>query len=73
MKHNLYFERSNGESVLIEENVTTENVVAFIKQYITKINPNYQIPYFRVWSNEDCTIYDAGSHTEFFIIRPKFL
>lgn len=34
----------------------------------------YTIPYTRIWNaqenGEDVTVYDVGSHTEFFIVKP---
>ena len=67
---NLYFIRSNGEWILVKENVTEETAVKEINAYVEKLNPNYTIYYIRSWYSEDRggTMYDVGSHTEFFIL-----
>ena len=66
----LYFIRSNGEQVLVKEDVTEETAIKEINTYVEKLNPNYAIHYIRTWYSEDYggTMYDIGSHTEFFVL-----
>ena len=66
---NLYFERSNGEEILVKENVNNEKVLTDIKEYVNKLNPNYKIYYVRSWTIDGKTTYDVGSHTEFFYTK----
>lgn len=72
MKHALYFQHSNNELTLVEENVTESNVINSIKTYIKKLNPNFKIYYIRTWVDNGVEIYDVGSHTEFFHVIPNF-
>lgn len=67
---NLYFIRSNGEKRLVKESVKPEAVIKEIKAYTHSLNPNYKIYYYRSWYSEDHkgTMYDVGSHTEFFVL-----
>lgn len=68
--NNLYFKRSTGEMVLVEKNV--DNPIPKIKEYIKKLNPKYEIHYIRSWTREDgVTMYDVGSHTEFFHLKKE--
>lgn len=70
---NLYFERSNGECVLVKSNILYEEVSQEITNYVTALNPNYNIYYIRSWEDEQGIIYDVGSHTEIFILTDKTL
>ena len=65
----LYFIRSNGEKVLVKENISEESVMYEIVKYTESLNPNYKIYYTRSWKDEETggTKYDIGSHTEFFL------
>lgn len=65
---NLYFIRSNGEKRLIHENIDPEKVISYIKEYTYSLNPNFKIYYIRSWETEEGTMYDVGSHTEFFLL-----
>lgn len=66
----LYFKRATGEKVLVKDNLEEENIGKAIKDAVFEMNPNYKIYYMRAWiSTEDAstTVYDVGSHTEFFL------
>lgn len=76
---NLFFLASNGEKRLVKENiqleenadaVTSKVVSQEIRKYVAALNPNYKIYYTRSWysSEEKGTMYDIGSHTEFFLL-----
>ena len=66
----LYFIRSNGEKVLVKENIDPEKAIGYINEYTHSLNPNCKIYYIRTWYSEDYggTMYDIGSHTEFFVL-----
>lgn len=66
----LYFIRSNGEKRLVHKNVEPETAGKFIHQYVNNINPTYKIYYTREWYDEEAggTMYDVGSHSEFFLL-----
>lgn len=66
----LYFQRSNGEKVIKAVNVREDEVGRAIKDVVGQMNPKFKIYYTRAWkSSEDpnTTVYDVGSHTEFFL------
>lgn len=68
----LYFKRSNGEKILVKERVAEGEVYKAITDAVAQMNPNYKIYYMRSWtSTEDysVTVYDVGSHTEFFLYK----
>ena len=68
----LYFKRSNGEKVFISDNVKKDKIAEAIYKAVADINPRYKIYYIRSWrSSEDptVTIYDVGSHSEFFLYK----
>lgn len=65
---NLYFIRSNGEKRLVRENIDPETAMGYINEYTHSLNPNYKIYYVRSWESEEGTMYDIGSHTEFFLV-----
>ena len=65
---NLYFIRSNGEKRLVRENIDPETAMGYINEYTHSLNPNYKIYYIRTWESEEGTMYDVGSHTEFFLV-----
>lgn len=67
---NLYFIRSNGEKRLVRENIDPETAMGYINEYIATLNPNFKVYYVRTWYSEDHkgTMYDVGSHTEFFLV-----
>ena len=76
MLSEIYFERANGELVLIgvapAEPDEHEPAMAVVHRFCTQ--HKYQIPYFRMWNEEmkgrEMTCVDVGSHTEFFWIDP---
>ena len=63
---NLYFIRSNGEKRLVRENIDPETALGYIQEYTHSLNPIFKIYYFRSWEEDGGTMYDVGSHTEFF-------
>lgn len=63
---NLYFIRSNGEKRLVRQNINPETALGYIEEYTHSLNPNFKIYYFRSWEEDGGTMYDIGSHTEFF-------
>ena len=63
---NLYFIRSNGEKRLVRKNIDPETALGYIQEYTHSLNPNFKIHYFRSWEEDGGTMYDVGSHTEFF-------
>lgn len=67
---NLYFIRSNGEKRLVRENIDPKVAIGYINEYIAQLNPNYKVYYIRTWYSEDHkgTMYDVGSHSEFFLV-----
>lgn len=65
---NLYFIRSNGEKRLVRENIDPEKAIGYINEYTHSLNPNYKIYYVRSWGKDNGTMYDVGSHTEFFFV-----
>ena len=65
---NLYFIRSNGEKRLVRENIDPDKAMGYISEYTHSLNPNYKIYYVRSWDKDNGTMYDIGSHTEFFFV-----
>lgn len=64
----LYFIRSTGEKVLVKSQLETDKeVFSHIKDFIHSKKPNFQIYYIRSWGDNP-TVYDVGSHTEFFYL-----
>lgn len=61
----VYFQRSNGEFMLLWENCPQEDVWLVIKEFLKK--HNYKSYYTRTWENNGIKWYDVGSHTEFFL------
>lgn len=63
---NLYFERSNGEYLLIKENVAdVETALQEIKEFCGR--HNYTSYYIRYWCDKEGTAtFDVGSYSEFF-------
>lgn len=61
-----YFERSNGERILLAENVNREAAFAVMKQFLD--DHNYKSYYTRTWEENNELWMDVGSHTEFFIL-----
>lgn len=70
----LYFRRSNGEKVVKALNVRKSEVGRTIKDIVGEMNPKFEIYYMRSWTNPEdhnTTVYDVGSHTEFFLFTVK--
>lgn len=66
----LYFKNENGVDNFVVDLEKFSGFFDAIKQDIHKRNPNYKIPYYRTWANEDNEIMvDVGSHTEFYVLR----
>ena len=65
---NLYFLSSYGEKRLVRENIDPETAMGYINEYIATLNPNFKVYYVRTWESEKGTMYDVGSHTEFFLV-----
>ena len=65
-KKNLYFQRSNGEYILLKENCSETQASTEIHSFLDK--HNFKSYYTRIWNTENGNRwYDVGSHTEFFI------
>lgn len=64
-KRNIYFIRSNGEYRLLGENVTCSQASMKINQFLDA--HNFKSYYTRSWDTHEGTMYDVGSHTEFFL------
>ena len=66
---NLYFERYNGQYLLIKENVKDiDEALKEISDFLER--HNYKSYYTRYWTNEDETTFDVGSWSEFFKLAP---
>ena len=61
----LYFQNSYGKHRLIGTPETTEESFKIFREFCTE--RNFKIYYVRSWSPNGKTIYDVGSHTEFFV------
>lgn len=69
---NLYFQDSLGNERLVKADPREDEVGSAIIEYVHTLNPNYKIYYTRSWMTDTGdTIYDVGSHTEFFILRKE--
>lgn len=66
-KGDFYFKRSNGELVLLAENVSHEEAMVKMKEFIDE--HNFKSYYTRVWQKENTVWYDVGSHSEFFCLK----
>lgn len=62
---NIYFQRSNGEFVLLEESVTQEDAHLVMKHFMD--SHNYKSYYTRSWEKNGLKWYDVGSWSEFFV------
>lgn len=68
-KGDLYFKRSNGELILLAENVNNDEAFKKIHDFLDQ--HNYKSYYTRVWQKDDTVWYDVGSHSEFFCLKLK--
>lgn len=66
-KGDFYFKRSNGELVLLAENVSHEEAMVKMKEFIDE--HNFKSYYTRVWQKENTVWYDCGSWSEFFCLK----
>lgn len=62
---NVYFQRSNGEFIILADSIEQEDVSLVIHEFLNR--HNYKSYYTRSWTKNGVTWYDVGSHTEFFI------
>ena len=63
---NFYFQRRNGEYILLLNNCTKAQAMVKMHQFLDE--HNFKSYYTRCWNTSDGnTHYDVGSHTEFFI------
>lgn len=66
----VYFIRANGQHVFLGDAATQEE--AFAAMHRVMDAAKYEPPYWRSWIEEDGrTMYDVGSHTEFFYTKAK--
>ena len=61
---NLYFQRSNGEHILLAKDVTEAEVRREIQKFLYE--HKYRSYYTRSYENDGVKWYDVGSWTEFF-------
>ena len=66
-KGDLYFERSNGEMVLLAENVNNDEAFKKIHEFLDQ--HNYKSYYTRICQHENEIHYDVGSWSEFFCLK----
>lgn len=66
-RKNFYFQRSNGEIVLLAENVTEKEAMVIMREFLNK--HNYKSYYTRIIEQPDGRMYDVGSWSEFFYWR----
>lgn len=64
-KKNLYFQRSNGEYIILQESCSEAQAQTKINQFLDE--HNFKSYYTRIWERDENRWYDVGSHTEFFI------
>ena len=62
---NVYFQRSNGEFVLLEVSVDEHDANLVMKHFMDE--HNYKSYYTRSWEKNGIKWYDVGSWTEFFV------
>lgn len=62
---NLYFINSRGYDRLLAENITEQEVHREIQKFLKE--HNFKSYYTRTWKTSEGTMYDVGSHTEFFL------
>lgn len=66
---NLYFINSKQERQLITAYSSASRAISDIRKFVQRKNPGFQIYYTRCWETEEGTMYDIGSHTEFFLLK----
>lgn len=65
---NLYFQRSNGEEIIIKKDVQNDDEISSLIEDFLKSH-NYKSYYTRIWTVDNVTHYDVGSYTEFFLVK----
>ena len=66
-KGDFYFKRSNGELVLLAENVSEEEAMVKMKEFLDQ--HNYKSYYTRVCQHGNEINYDVGSWSEHFELK----
>ena len=64
-----YFEHSNGERILLAENVDRKAANVVMKQFLD--DHNFKSYYTRVWEENGELWMDCGSWSEFFVFTYK--
>lgn len=64
-----YFERSNGERVLLGTNLNREGAFKVIDDFLK--DHNYKSHYVRTWEEGNTLWFDVGSWSEFFVLIHK--
>ena len=64
-----YFERSNGERILLAENVDRKAANVVMKQFLD--DHNFKSYYIRTWEENNELWMDCGSWSEFFVLTYK--
>ena len=64
-KRNIYFIDSLGRYRLLEENVTEQEASVIISKFL--YGHNFKSYYIRSWNTNEGTMYDVGSHCEYFL------
>lgn len=67
----LYFQRRNGDLVLISDKANEDNVFSLIRKDVKKKNPDFKIHYIRSMKHTAGIEYDVGSWTEFYWLMPE--
>lgn len=62
----LFFDDQFGKARIVIKNINEKDVLKAISDYVFHLNPKYKIHYIRAWTQDGETIYDVGSHSEFF-------
>ena len=62
---NLYFIDSYGQYRILEPSIEKNRVSAAIKSFLD--DHGFKSYYTRIWETKEGTMYDVGSHTEFFL------
>lgn len=64
-KRNIYFMDRFGDYRLLERNVTKDEVMKIINKFLEE--HEFKSYYTRTWETDRGTMYDVGSHSEFFL------
>lgn len=71
MRGDLYFERSNGEQVLLKLNCNKNEAWRAMFDFMSRHNYKCYYVRSRYVERTEEVLYDVGSHTEFFIWKCK--